>query len=188
MRIYLLISLLTLIICVPAHAADISKSLVVIFGHEGGYVNDPIDPGGETKYGISKHSYPHEDIKHLTLKRAAWLYEQDFWNPLHLTELKSQGLATEVFDTAVNCGVGTSARIVQKVCNHLNGRGRDYPVDGRLTSETIRWLNFYTAEKSRRLQIYKLLNGYQLGRYIDIVDHNPKMEKYLKSWLSRVNW
>ncbi len=81
-------------------------------------VNDPIDPGGETKYGISKRSYPHEDIKHLNLKRAAWLYEQDFWNPLH------------------------------QVCNHLNGRGRDYPVDGRLTSETIRWLNFHTAEKS----------------------------------------
>ena len=34
----------------------------VVLEHEGGYVNDPKDPGGETKYGVSKRAYPNEDI------------------------------------------------------------------------------------------------------------------------------
>ena len=183
-----------------ALAATIEKSLSVIYGHEGGLQCDQSDPGnwsggkvgsghhGCTKYGIATNTYPQEDIKNLTLARAGALYKRDFWDPLHLSELKSQNLATEIMDTAVNCGVGTSGRIVQRVCNHLNGRGKDYPVDGRLTSDTIRWLNFYTQERPNRQRVYKLLNGYQLGRYLDIVDHNPRMGKYLNSWLARVNW
>ena len=46
---------------------------------EGGYVNDPADPGGETNMGISKRSYPHEDIKNLTRDRAIDLYYRDYW-------------------------------------------------------------------------------------------------------------
>jgi lysozyme family protein len=186
--------------CSSAHAADITKSLAVIYGHEGGLQCDKSDPGnwtggrvgvgrqGCTKYGIATNTYPNEDIRHLTLKRAGELYKRDFWNPLHLGELRSQGLATEIMDTAVNCGVGMSGRIVQKVCNHLNGRGADFPVNGRVTSDTIRWLNWYSQERQNRQRVYKLLNGYQLGRYIEIADKNPRMGKYLNSWLSRVNW
>jgi len=200
MRIYLVLVMFALTTCTPAHAADIQKSLLVVYGHEGGLQCDRDDPGnwtggkvgvgraGCTKYGIATASYPNEDIHHLTLKRAGELYRCDFWNPLHLGELKSQGIATEIFETAVNCGAGTSGRILQRVCNHLNGRGKDYPVDGRVTSDTVRWINFYTQERANRLRFYKLLNGYQLGRYIDIADRNPRMDKYLNSWLSRANW
>jgi lysozyme family protein len=196
----ILVLALTLLLALPVHAADIQKSLAVVYGHEGGLQCDRDDPGnwtsgrvgvglsGCTKYGIATNTYPNENIRHLTLKRAGELYRRDFWGPLHLTEFKSQGLATEVFDTAVNCGVGTSGRIVQRVCNHLNGRGKDFPTDGRLTSDTVRWINFYTHEKGNRLRFYKLLNGYQLGRYIEIANKNPRMDKYLNSWLSRVNW
>ena len=41
-----------------------------VLAHEGGYVNDPDDPGGETKYGISKKAYPKIDIKNLTKEEA----------------------------------------------------------------------------------------------------------------------
>ena len=51
-----------------------------ILGHEGGYVNDPQDPGGETNWGISKRSYPGEDIKNLTLDQAAAIYRRDYWD------------------------------------------------------------------------------------------------------------
>jgi len=183
-----------------AHAADIRTSLAVIYGHEGGLQCDKSDPGnwtggkvgsgraGCTKYGIATNTYPHEDIRNLTLKRAGELYRRDFWNPLHLSEFKSQGIATEIMDTAVNCGFGMAGRIVQRVCNHLNGRGKDYPVDGRVTSDTVRWINEYTRSRPNRVRFYKLLNGYQLGRYIEIAERNPRMNKYLNSWLSRVNW
>jgi lysozyme family protein len=205
MRIHLIRSIFAIIlfaisISAPAHAADIQKTLAVIYGHEGGLQCDRDDPGnwtggrvgighqGCTKYGIATNTYPNEDIRHLTLKSAGELYKRDFWNPLHLGELKSQGLATEIMDTAVNCGVGTAARIVSRCCNHLNGRGTDFPVNSTISPETIWWLNEYSRSKPNRLRFYKLLNGYQLGRYIDIANKNPKMEKYLNSWLSRVNW
>ena len=47
--------------------------------HEGGYVNDPTDPGGETNYGISKRAYPKIDIKALTKHEAVKIYYKDYW-------------------------------------------------------------------------------------------------------------
>lgn len=198
MRYLILITMLALTTCSPAYAADINKALAVVFGHEGGLQCDPNDPGnwtggkvgsgraGCTKFGIATNSYPNLDIRRLTIQQAARIYERDYWNPLRLSELKSQAIATEVFDTAVNCGTKSSALILQKTCNHLNGKGKDYPLDGRITVETIQWINEYTKKKSNRTRFWKLLNGYQLGRYIQIVDKNPRMERYLNSWLSRV--
>ena len=45
-----------------------------LISHEGGYVNDPLDPGGETKFGISKRSYPTLDIAALTREDARAIY------------------------------------------------------------------------------------------------------------------
>jgi lysozyme family protein len=71
---------------------------------EGGYVNDPQDPGGETKYGISKRAYPKEDIKNLTIDRAYELYKRDYWDKCGCDNYDFP-LACSVFDAAVNCGV-----------------------------------------------------------------------------------
>lgn len=70
---------------------------------EGGYVHDPDDPGGETKYGISKRSYPDLDIPSLSVEDAKRIYKKDYWDklgdvPSHLREA--------AFDGAVNQGVG----------------------------------------------------------------------------------
>ena len=70
---------------------------------EGGYVNDPDDPGGETKYGISKRAYPQEDIKNLTRERAEFLYKRDYWDPLDLDKYP-QDMAIVLFNVAVNMG------------------------------------------------------------------------------------
>lgn len=71
---------------------------------EGGYVNDPQDPGGETKYGISKRSYPNLDIAALTQEQAGAIYLRDYWQAAGCDGLP-QGLALIHFDAAVNCGV-----------------------------------------------------------------------------------
>ena len=55
------------------------KAFKYVIYNEGGYVNDPSDLGGETKYGISKRSYPNLDIKHLTLEQARKIYFCDYW-------------------------------------------------------------------------------------------------------------
>ena len=53
-----------------------------LMAHEGGYANDPRDPGGETKYGISKRAYPAVDIRNLTLEAAKAIYKRDYWRPV----------------------------------------------------------------------------------------------------------
>ena len=73
----------------------------ILIGEEGGYSNDPHDPGGETKYGISKAAYPQVDIAGLTIDTAKAIYVRDFWAPCRCDDLPA-GLALMVFDAAVN--------------------------------------------------------------------------------------
>ncbi len=84
-----------------------------LLGHEGGYVNDPRDPGGETKFGISKRSYPGEDIKNLTLGRAKQIYARDFWGPAGCDTVPD-GIRFDLFDMAVNSGVKAAVRTLQR--------------------------------------------------------------------------
>lgn len=86
-----------------------------VMGHEGGYVNDPNDPGGETKWGISKRSYPHLNIKELTRSQAADIYQKDFWDPLLLDGSSDDALKFQLFDFAVNSGIQTAIRAFQRV-------------------------------------------------------------------------
>ena len=77
---------------------------------EGGYVNNPADPGGETKFGISKRSYPDVDIANLTLDQAKAIYLRDFWNPLGDAH---PAIKFQCFDFAVNSGIQTAIRKLQ---------------------------------------------------------------------------
>jgi lysozyme family protein len=79
------------------------QAFVIVVGIEAGYVNDPQDPGGETKYGISKRSYPNLDIAHLTLDQAKAIYFEDYWTPAGCDSMRWE-LALCVFDAAVNQG------------------------------------------------------------------------------------
>ncbi len=84
-----------------------------LIGNEGGYVNDPRDAGGETKYGISKRSYPQLDIAALTLDQAKAIYRRDYWDRMHADGLPAN-VAMQVFDGAVHSGIETSLRWLQK--------------------------------------------------------------------------
>ena len=81
--------------------------------YEGGYVNDPKDPGGETKYGISRRSFPQENIKGLSKERAKEIYKKDFWQPL-LNDLLPMSLLPQLFDCAVNQGPATAKKLLQR--------------------------------------------------------------------------
>lgn len=83
---------------------DFKRSLEFTLKWEQGYVNDPDDPGGETKWGISKKSYPHLDIKNLSEQEAINIYLKDYWFEAHC-ETVSYPMNLVVFDSAVNCGV-----------------------------------------------------------------------------------
>jgi lysozyme family protein len=84
---------------------------MIVVGIEGGYVNDPRDPGGETNKGISKRSYPNEDIPNMTTERSKFLYQRDFydkaWDALPWHE------ALCAFDCAVLQGQGRASKWLQ---------------------------------------------------------------------------
>lgn len=84
-----------------------------ILAHEGGYVNNPRDPGGETQWGISKRSYPTLNIRALTRKDAIEIYRRDFWQRVQGDRLP-RGFAFQVVDAAVNHGIGNAVRWMQR--------------------------------------------------------------------------
>ena len=81
--------------------------------HEGGYTPGVGDPGGETKFGISKRAYPSIDIKSLTRDQARTIYLADFWNRINANALYD-GVAFQLFDFAVNSGIETAIRYYQR--------------------------------------------------------------------------
>jgi lysozyme family protein len=87
-----------------------------LISHEGGYVNDPRDPGGETKFGISKRAYPQVDIKNLTLGAAKEIYNRDYWDRAQCDKLPPS-VAYVLFDAAVNSGIGQAIRFLQRAVN-----------------------------------------------------------------------
>ena len=94
-------------------AANFGHCLSEVLRHEGGYANDPQDPGGETNFGISKRSYPLEDIRGMTKERAAAIYRQDYWARVRGDDLPD-GVDLAVFDAAVNSGPKMAARWLQR--------------------------------------------------------------------------
>lgn len=90
-------------------------ALAFVLEIEGGatVTDDPKDPGGLTKYGISKRSHPGLDIANLTEAEASAIYRAEYWDKCRCGELPN-AIACVVFDSAVNQGVGMAARILQE--------------------------------------------------------------------------
>lgn len=149
--------------------ADFERALEFVLRWEGGYVNDPEDPGGETKYGISKRAYPNLDIKNLTLSQAKEIYYRDYWLRAHCPEVPPH-IRLMHFDTAVNMGVRTATKCLQY---SVGAR-----VDGVWGKET--------AEKLPQANLYAYAY-YRIKVYCTLVIQNNKLLKFLKGWLTRVN-
>lgn len=103
------------------------KAFQVLVGAEGGYVNDPRDPGGETKFGISKRAYPGLDIAALTQQDAEDIYLRDYWDPVHGDDIPWP-LCVFVFDAAVNQGPSAAVMLLQK--------SLEVPQDGSFGAKT----------------------------------------------------
>jgi lysozyme family protein len=119
-----------------------------LIGNEGGYVADSRDPGGETNFGITKRTYPREDIAGMTLDRAKAIYRRDFWGPAGC-DAWPDAIKFEVFDLAVNSGCRTAVRLVQ--------RAVDADDDGVIGPQTL--MRAQSADPAwllRRLQAHRL--------------------------------
>lgn len=139
---------------------------------EGGYVNDPADPGGETKYGISKKAYPNVDIKNLTLDKAREIYRRDYWTACRCDDLP-QRVALAVFDGAVNMGVKTSVKILQ-LCVGVE-------TDGVLGPVTLKAVNSHPEHR-----IIRNILAQRSVNYMKLILNNPTLWKFALGWMRRM--
>ena len=148
------------------------KAFEKVIGHEGGYVNDKNDRGGETKYGISKRAYPNVDIASLTIDDARKIYFKDYWEKNRVEELPKD-IRFCYFDMCVNMGGGRACKILQQTAN---AKGAKLIEDGRIGRNTIK------GSQSVGLQ---RLKSYRVLYYARIVIKKPSQEKYWYGWFRR---
>ena len=123
-----------------------------VLAAEGGLVNDPQDPGGVTKFGISQRSYPALDIRALSLDDAKAIYQRDYWAPIQGEALPA-GLDLLLLDHAVNAGPARAVRLLQ----HLVG----VPEDGLMGPVTLAGVasadpqDLIARYSERRLDFYR---------------------------------
>lgn len=123
--------------------ANFKEAFEKVVFNEGGYVNDPDDAGGETYMGISRKAHPNAIIwKHIDKITAKYktaktitkylkenkeltreiesIYKSDYWAKFNLDKEKSQRLANQIFDSAVNCGASATIKRINRVKNEMD--------------------------------------------------------------------
>ena len=140
----------------------------MVLEHEGGYVNHPSDPGGETKYGISKRAYPDIDIAELTEDDAADLYKRDYWDRIKGDDLPA-GVACVVMDYAVNSGISRASKALQSVCGIANGDGIIGPASLNAVWTTVKntseedVINAVTTQRQEFIRALKIYETFGKG-------------------------
>ena len=158
----------------PSYQSDSAfvRAINYLLGVEGGYVNDPADRGGETKFGISKRAYPHLNIATLTREQAAEIYYTDYWLKARCNKL-SFPVALMLFDASVNHGIKPAVQQLQRAV-----RVSDDGIIGTKTLEAVRVTN------SRQLMMRIAV---ERGRsYAKIIAANPTQKRFLDGWFNRL--
>lgn len=164
---------------------NFESAFSLLIGHEAGFQNDPADKGnwtggrvgvGElkgTKYGVSAASYPGEDIKNLTLERARFIYQRDFWGPAGCDVVPDE-LKFDLFDTAVH----TSAPGNCKQAIRLLQRAVGAADDGILGPRTL-----MAVQGMDPLRALARFNGHRL----DHLNDNPETwARFGRGWAQRI--
>lgn len=147
----------------------IAKTLI----NEGGYVNNPNDSGGPTKYGITQRDLPGTDIENLTPEQATAYYMEHYWKPLY-SQIESQDIADKLFDMGVLFGIGTAVKLAQTVLNTV--------ADGIFGPNSLSMLN--QVDPFSFLQAFKMA---LVSHVIGICDAQPKDRVFLGGWVKRIN-
>jgi lysozyme family protein len=152
-----------------------------VLGDEGGYVNNSADPGGETKYGISRRQYPALDIKSLTQSKAVDIYYHDWWQRFGYSALPEE-IGIKLFDLATNIGPGHAARCLQRA---LRACHRSVVEDGVLGPGTaaaaiaVKQDSLAAALRAEAASYYRVLAAMEGGREAE------KEHQFLAGWLNR---
>ncbi len=149
------------------------RAVAFTLSQEGGEVNDPADPGGLTKWGISQRAYPALDIAGLTREHATDLYEADYWTKGRCEQLPWP-LSLAHFDAGVNMGLGLAAKLLQRALGL-------FPADGIIGPETLARVQMIADDPAavRAVTYRQLLERVFAYRRIGNLT-------FLRSWIVRV--
>ena len=161
--------------------------LPIILGFEGGYVDDPTDPGGETNKGITMSTFQQcshvllgleptsANLRVLTDAQAGIIYRARYWNAVQGDNLECQNLANILCDFYVNAGTHATC-LLQKI---IQNEGASVVCDGVIGRGTLQALHAMPQD-----QIY---NAYKAGRVAYYQNLGQRYPQFLKGWLARVN-
>lgn len=152
------------------------KCIETILHHEGGYVNHPSDPGGETNLGVTKRVYEDwggtKDMKDLTVEDVKPIYKKNYWDRVKGDDLPA-GLDLCVFDFGVNAGTGRAAKYLQRMIGTT--------ADGGIGPNTLKALGLYIEE----VGVEGAITEYQSRRQ-DYYESLSTFETFGKGWSRRV--
>jgi lysozyme family protein len=158
-------------------AANYDKCLETILHHEGGYVNHPKDPGGETNLGVTKRVYEEwggtKDMKDLLVEDVAPIYRKNYWDKLKGDDLPA-GLDLCVFDFGVNAGPGRAAKYLQTMIGTV--------ADGGIGPNTLKKVAEYVDKHGLDVTIRDYQNRRQ-GYYESL----STFETFGRGWTRRVD-
>ena len=156
--------------------SNYDECLKTILHHEGGYVNHPKDPGGETNLGVTKKVYQEhggtKDMKDLVVEDVAPIYKKGYWDRMKGDDLPG-GLDLCVFDFGVNAGPGRSAKYLQTMIGTV--------ADGGIGPNTLKAVEAYVSEHG----IEKSIKNFQEARQ-EYYEKLSTFATFGKGWTRRV--
>jgi lysozyme family protein len=176
--------------------ADFDKAIKVSLRFEGGYVNNPADPGGATNWGISTliikregitaaelgiPDLTPESIKLMKVDAAIKIYKKLFWDKYKYSTINNQNVATKIQDIAINCGPSRAHMMAQAAVNKL-GCG-PLLTDGILGPKSMAAINKCDSKK-----LVQAIADEQANYYKNLVIRKPNLGVFLSNWLRRAKW
>lgn len=171
--------------------ADFTKAFELMIANEGGYVNDPSDPGGETYKGVARKmqskwagwttidmlkrqtGFPANLDKDIDLQESVKdFYQVNFWDKIKGDQISDQAIANSIFDFGVNAGTGTSSILAQMVIGAK--------ADGVIGPQSVAAINAFNPE-----HFLAAFTVAKIARYISIVKKRPTSRKYFYGWICR---
>lgn len=175
------------------------QAIKTVLHHEGGFVNDPVDPGGATNFGVSIRYLKQrgdldgdgvldgdldgdgdidvDDIKNMTRAQAEDLYRTGFWNKHKLDSIDEYIIAERVFDMVVNMGPRQAGKVVQRACNYF---GKGLVVDGIMGPASFGAINSLNAQK-----LLREIRFNHADFYLNLIERRPALAKFRDGWLRR---
>lgn len=175
--------------------SGVDQMLADLVKREGGYVNNPNDRGGPTRYGITQQTAKAfgytGDMRMLPVEKAQEIYRHQYWVDPHFYDvsLRYERLAEKLFDCGVNMGPKIASRFLQRSLNILNKGASEYPdvpEDGQLGQMSLAALDAYKQHRGDQGEavLLKAINALQAVRYIEIAEKDPAQETFIFGWLA----